>query len=492
MSHALPLYRADTVRALERAAAERGVDAGTLMERAGAAVAALAMARWPAARRVGVLCGRGNNGGDGYVAALALHRAGLDVHLLAAGEPTTPEAIAAARRWREAGLPAKTFAGPDVDDPVPLPCVDLWIDALFGVGLNRAPADAIAQRLRDLGASGAPVLAVDVPSGVDADSGFAPGVALRADLTLCLVAAKRGLFTASGRAFAGEVRIDALDVPPDALAVAPVDALAVAAPALRAALPQRNLDSHKGDHGRVLCLGGDLGMEGALVLCAEAAARTGAGSVVAWTRPGAVAALHVRRPEVMARAVEAAEGVATSGASVIVVGPGLGRAAWGRALFDAAMASDRPLVIDADALSLLAERGSPSTDAVLTPHPGEAARLLGATTAEVQRDRFAALDALVARYGCAVVLKGAGTLVGAPDHTPRIVQAGNPGMATAGMGDVLAGIIAALRAQGLPAFEAAWSGALAHAVAGDVAAADRPRGLLAADVLDALREAFHP
>lgn len=516
MSHALPLYRADAVRALERAAAARGIDATTLMARAGASVAALAMARWPGARRIGVLCGRGNNGGDGYVAALALHHAGLDVRVLSAGEPMTPEAKDAARAWREAGQGVQAIDAPHVDaescSPA-LPCVDLWIDALFGVGLNRAPEAALAAVLYAIGASGAPVLAVDVPSGLDADAGSAPGVALRADLTLCLVGAKRGLFTAAGRALAGEVRIDALDVPQETFAAASPAAFAVAAPALRAALPQRGDDSHKGRHGRVLCVGGDAGMQGALVLCAEAAARGGAGSVVAWTRPGAVAALNARRPEVMATAVDARlasgdddaalrDALDATAADVIAIGPGLGRGAWGRALFDAALASGRPLVIDADALGLLAERHRDAGqdepwprmagDAVLTPHPGEAARLLGVSTADVQRDRFAALDALVARYRCTVVLKGAGTLVGAPGETPRVVRAGNPGMATAGMGDVLAGVIAALRAQGLSAYEAAWVGALAHSAAGDVAAGSRPRGLLAGDVLEALREALNP
>jgi len=511
MSHALPLYRADDVRALERAAAARGLDAATLMARAGAAVAALALARWPEARRIGVLCGRGNNGGDGYVAALALHRAGLDVLVLSAGEPTTPEAIAAARAWREAGqgmvsidtiTSAAASLHGDAAGGVPR-AVDLWIDALFGVGLNRAPEAGLAGVLRFIGTSGAPVLAVDVPSGLDVDAGSAPGVVLRADLTLCLVAAKRGLFTAAGRAWAGEIHVDALGIPVEAFALVSPAALGVGTAALPAVLPARDADSHKGRHGRVLCIGGDIGMEGALVLCAEAAARAGAGSVVAWTRPGAVAALQARRPEVMAKAIDAGHDRADDGAAlhdaldataadVVVIGPGLGRGAWGRALFDAAMDAGRPLVLDADALTLLAESPRDLRDAVLTPHPGEAATLLGVSTAEIQRDRFAALAALVDRYRAVVVLKGAGTLVGAPGETPRVVRAGNPGMATAGMGDVLAGVVAALRAQGLPAFDAAWAGALAHACAGDIAAAARPRGLLAADLVEALREALNP
>lgn len=503
MPPALPLYRAEAVRAIERAAAVLGLDPAALMARAGAAVAALAQRRWPDARRVGVLCGPGNNGGDGYLAALALHRCGIEVQVVAAGEPATAEARDAARAWRGAGQGVidleAALAGP-------LPQVDLWIDALFGVGLNRAPDAVLAEALHLLQAQGVPVLAVDVPSGLDANAGSAPGAALRADLTLCLVAAKRGLFTAAGRELAGEVRVDALGLPAEAFARVPVDAFGVTAAALHAGLPGRAIDSHKGRHGRVLCLGGDLGMEGALVLCAEAAARAGAGSVLAWTRPGAVAALQVRRPEVMARALADgatidAGALLASGAAAIALGPGLGQGPWGRALFDSVLQASTPealpLVLDADALTLLAatSAGAPSAGlpgAVLTPHPGEAARLLGWTTAQVQADRFAALDALVARYRCAVVLKGAGTLIGAPGETPRVLRAGNPGMASAGMGDVLTGVIAALRAQGLAAFDAAWLGALAHSAAGDRAAGGQPRGLLAADLLVALREVLNP
>lgn len=503
MSHALPLYRADSVRALERAAASRGLDAAALMARAGAAVAALAAARWPGVRRIGVLCGRGNNGGDGYVAALALWRSGLEVHVVAAGEPRTPEAIAAARAWREAGQHVLAVGAPEAEstsNALALPHVDLWIDALFGVGLNRAPEAALAGVLRAIGASRAPVLAVDVPSGLDADAGSAPGAVLLADVTLCLVGAKRGLFTATGREAAGEVLVDALDVPAEAFAAVPPDAFGLSASALGEVLAPRAVDSHKGRHGRVLCIGGDTGMEGALVLCAEAAARAGAGGVVAWTRPGGAHALQVRRPEVMARAVDAdaacadacRAALAATAADAIAIGPGLGRGDWGDGLFAGVLDDGRPLVLDADALNRLAAAPRAMPGAVLTPHPGEAARLLGVSTAEVQADRFAALDALVVRYGAAVVLKGAGTLVGAPGQPPRIIRAGNPGMASAGMGDVLAGVVAALRAQGLPAFEAAWAGALAHAVAGDAAAGASPRGLLAADLLDALRGAVNP
>jgi NAD(P)H-hydrate epimerase len=489
MSHALPLYRADAVRAIERVAFARGVDALGLMTQAGEAAAARLRERWPQVRRVGVLCGTGNNGGDGYVAALALHSAGLQVDVVASGEPRTPEARAAATRWLAAGHDVRTLASG-------VPEADAWIDALFGIGLSRAPEAPVASLMQAVAAQRRPVLALDVPSGIDADRGSAPGAFLPAAMTLCFVAAKRGLFTALGREAAGEVHVDPLGLDVDALAaeasVGAPSAWAVRASALADALPVRRLDSHKGHHGRVLCLGGDHGTAGALVLCAEAAARGGAGWVEALSRPETVFALNVARPEVMAGVVQTSDALASrlAAADVVAVGPGLGQGEWGRGLFEAALASGRPLVLDADALNLLAEAPRPVPGAVLTPHPGEAARLLGCLTEEVQADRFAALDALVARFGAAVVLKGAGTVVAAPGATPRLIDAGHPGMASAGMGDALTGLVAALRAQGLSPFDAAWVGALGHSAAADTVG--RRRGLLASDVIEAFGLVLNP
>jgi NAD(P)H-hydrate epimerase len=489
MPHALPLYRADAVRAIERAAFARGVDALGLMTQAGEAAAALLRERWPQVRRVGVLCGTGNNGGDGYVAALALHRSGLQVDVVASDEPRTPEARSAAARWIAAGQGVRSPASG-------LPDVDAWIDALFGIGLSRAPEAPMAGLMQAVAAQRRPVLALDVPSGIDADRGSAPGAFLPAAMTLCFVAAKRGLFTALGREAAGEVHVDPLGLDVDALAaeasVGAPSAWAVRASALADALPVRRLDSHKGHHGRVLCLGGDHGTAGALVLCAEAAARGGAGWVEALSRPETVFALNVARPEVMAGVVQTSDALASrlAAADVVAVGPGLGQGEWGRGLFEAALALGRPLVLDADALNLLAEAPRPVPGAVLTPHPGEAARLLGCLTEEVQADRFAALDALVARFGAAVVLKGAGTVVAAPGATPRLIDAGHPGMASAGMGDALTGLVAALRAQGLSPFDAAWVGALGHSAAADTVG--RRRGLLASDVIEAFGLVLNP
>jgi NAD(P)H-hydrate epimerase len=265
--------------------------------------------------------------------------------------------------------------------------------------------------------------------------------------------------------------------------------------ALAAWLPPRPRDSHKGENGHVLCIGGDHGSGGAIALCAQAALRTGAGLVSVATRAEHVAALLARQPEAMAHAAESTHELLRllARADVVAIGPGLGPGEWGRAMHATALAAAKPLVLDADALNLLAAspRDLPS-DAILTPHPGEAARLLGSDTAAVQADRPGAAQALVERYGAVVVLKGAGSIVAAPGHVARIVEAGNPGMATGGMGDLLTGVIAALRAQGLPAFDAAACGALLHAHAGDLASGDGMRGMLPSDLLPYLRVCANP
>lgn len=266
--------------------------------------------------------------------------------------------------------------------------------------------------------------------------------------------------------------------------------------ALPAWLPPRPRDSHKGANGHVLCIGGDHGSGGAIVLCAQAALHAGAGLASVATRAAHVPPLLARQPEAMAHAIESADALAPlfARATVIAIGPGLGQDAWGRAMLGAALAEAKPLVLDADALNLLAAapRALPA-GTILTPHPGEAARLLGTDVAAVQSDRNAAALALVQRHGVVVVLKGAGTLVVAPGRAPRIVAAGNPGMATGGMGDLLTGVVAALRAQGLDAFDAASCGALLHAHAGDLAAREGGmRGLLPSDLLPWLRRCANP
>jgi NAD(P)H-hydrate epimerase len=424
---------------------------------------------------------------SGHRWALAAGR-GVRVLRLAAHAPRSAQARRAHAGFEGCGGQVEVFADR-------LPEADVVVDALFGIGLARAPDPEPAAMIGAINAAGVPVLALDVPSGVDADRGCVPGIAVRATRTLQFIAPHPGLATGAALDHAGTCGVAMLDLDGSLLREVPVAAYAITAEALGGWLRPRARDSHKGDNGHVLCIGGDHGSGGAIVLCAQAALRGGAGLASVATRPEHVSALLARQPEAMVHAVDSVQALVPllQRADVVAIGPGLGQGEWSRMLLDAAFASSKPLLLDADALNLLATspRELPAST-ILTPHPGEAARLLGIDTAQVQADRYAAAHALAGRHGCVVVLKGAGTIVMAPQRTPYVVAAGNPGMAVGGMGDLLSGVIAALRAQGLGAFDAAACGALLHAVAGDAAAADGARGMLPTDLLAYLRQCANP
>jgi ADP-dependent NAD(P)H-hydrate dehydratase / NAD(P)H-hydrate epimerase len=483
MHAAEPLFSTAAVRAIDEAAV--GADAYPLMCAAGQAAFEALRRCWPAAGRVAVVCGGGNNGGDGFVLARLARAAGMSVQVLALDDGT--RASPAARQARADWL----AIGRCDDDGSALEAPEVVVDALFGIGLDRAPQGRAAMLIDAINATAVPVLALDVPSGVDAARGAVPGIAVRATRTVSFIVGKRGLFTGPARDYTGTVELAPLDVPSHAKAMAAADAWRIDVDWLGGRLPARRPNAHKGDYGHVLAVGGDLGYGGALRLCAEAALRVGAGLVSAVTRSAHRSALLASLPECMVVGSDHGELPIEllRLSTVLALGPGLGREAWGRDLYPRLVDGDCPAVLDADALNLLAEQPRRLSGRVLTPHPGEAARLLGLPdAAAVQGDRFAALERLVERYACTVVLKGAGTLVGAPGETPMLVDAGNPGMASGGMGDVLTGVIAGLLAQRLPPFDAAAIGALMHASAGDDAAAEGgPRGLLASDLLPHLR-----
>lgn len=490
MSGTVPLYSTSAARALDANATRTlGGDAYTLMQRAGQVAWQHVLMHWPEAQRVVVVCGPGSNGGDGYVLARYAQRAGRAVEVVHLPEHVPANSIAqrACTDYVAASGRVTLFEGV-------LPKSDLLVDALFGIGLSRAP-DAGAHALIDaLNKQSLPVFSLDVPSGVDADRGGVPGVAVVATRTLQFIARHAGLYTGEALEYTGALALDDLDVPAAAFDGVEEHATLFDHEALARWLLPRRRNTHKGESGHVLCIGGEEGSGGAVALCAEAALRAGTGLLSVATRPAHVAAILTRRPEAMVRSVESSEDLAPmlARAGVIAIGPGLGQGEWARALLQQAWRSGRPLVVDADALNLLAASPQPLHDAVLTPHPGEAARLLGCTTAEVQADRFNAARAIAQRHACVVVLKGAGTIIAAPDGALRVIDAGNPGMAVGGMGDVLTGVIAALRAQGLAAFDAASAGALLHALAGDAAAWDGQRGLLPSDLMPHLRRLANP
>jgi NAD(P)H-hydrate epimerase len=485
------LYTAEQVRRFDQLAIERhGVTGDTLMQRAGQAAFEALLARWPQARRILVLAGTGNNGGDGLVIARLAREHGLEASVLQLGDRTqlAPDAALQAERWVAAG-------GHWGDFEHRLPRADVLVDALLGTGLSRPVAGRYADAIGEINRHPAPCLAVDVPSGLNADSGEVMGSAVRAALTVSFIGLKRGLFTADGPDCAGEIVFDGLGVPAVVYGSTVLSARRLDWAKQSALLPRRRRNSHKGHFGHVLVVGGNHGFGGAGLLAAAAALRTGAGLVSLATRPRHVGAALARWPEVMVHGIDEEDelGRLLRQASVIVLGPGLGRDAWATGLYRQVMETDRPLVVDADALHGLAAAPQRRDNWVLTPHPGEAAVLLGVCTAEIVADRFGSVEALQRRYGGGVVLKGAGSLVASDGPGPlALCSEGNPGMASGGMGDVLSGVIAGLLAQGLTLDEAAECGVCLHAAAGDSAARDGERGLVASDLIDALRGLVNP
>jgi len=495
MSLPRQLYRAADVRELDRRAIEQlHIPDEELMERAGAALYRVLRARLPAAGRVLVLCGGGNNGGDGYVVARLAREAGLDVTLAAVvgAGAVRGAARSAMRRFTAAGGVCEAFS---TEMPGQAEAI---IDALLGTGLDRPVSGEAAEVIRAVNTSGKPAIAADLPSGLHADSGDVLGTAVRARYTVSFMGLKAGLFTGRGPAFAGEVLFDDLGVPAEtADGLSPL-AWRLDPEDLSGWLAPRERDAHKGDFGHVVMLGGGTGMAGAIQLAGHAALRAGAGRVTAVVWPGNISAVTGQRPELMCRGVNDgadAEPLFRK-ASVLAAGPGFGQDEWSARLWEFFRQRDNAglsRVLDADGLNWLIRRPLVLTpDDIITPHPGEAARLLDCGVADIESNRFTAVRELAAKFDCVAVLKGAGTLIGAPDGRIALCDRGNPGMASAGMGDVLTGLVAGLRAQGASAFDAACAGVLIHALAGDRAALDGERGLLATDLLEHVRDVVNP
>ena len=444
-----------------------------------------------------VVAGPGNNGGDGFVVARLAAHEGLSVSVSLIGDPgrIAGDARTAYRRMLEASpnlAPALTPALASARGIAE--SAGVIVDALFGTGLTRDVSGPAAEAVRAMNDTPAPVLALDIPSGIHADTGRVLGGAVRAAVTVSFIGLKQGLFTREGRGCAGEIVYRDLGVPGHVFAQVEVSARRMAFADCAGLIGPRRRDAHKGRFGHVLVVGGDHGFAGAARLAGEAAGRTGAGLVSVATRPGHVAALVASRPEMMVQGIESPDALdpLLDRASVVAVGPGLGRGEWGASLLDRVVATDRALVIDADAINLLAQGsvawpGMAARAVVYTPHPAEAGRVLGETAGALESDRFSAARALAEAYPGTWLLKGAGTIVAEPGAVPRVCEGGNPGMASGGMGDVLTGVVAALLAQGCSAFDAASAGACLHAAAGDAAARDGERGMLAGDVISALR-----
>ena len=478
------LYDSKQVRELDRIAIEdHQIDGYALMCLAGKSAYKLMRTHWPNARRIRVLCGSGNNGGDGYVLATIALQAGLDATVLAVSDAKSVTALQASQDYQDAGGQVLPISTDHLGE------ADVLVDAILGTGLTKDLSGKYADIVRAINNAEPPVLAIDIPSGLNADSGGVMGIAVKAEATITFIGAKIGLFTGMGPSRTGDVIFDDLDVP-DSVYTTFQPLAQIIKPGLDSIkLPKRDPGMHKGLAGRVLVVGGGKGMAGAARMAAEAAYRCGAGLVQVATHRDHVHLIMSHQPEVMAFDAEDTPELvsALSKANVIAVGPGLGRNNWAKDLLKRVLTVDVPLVLDADALNLVAEWDVKRENWILTPHPGEAARLNGIDTRAVQNDRVAVVQALKEHYGGVIVLKGVGTLVN--DGDLWLCSHGNPGMASGGMGDVLTGIISGLAAQGQTLSASARYGVWIHAVAADRAAKVSGQvGLLATDILKYARK----
>ncbi len=502
------LYTASEVRALDQRAIESGIAGIDLMRRAAESALQHLLGHWPQTRRVLVWAGSGNNAGDGYLLAKLAHEQGLEAAVLAIADPSVLDGDAATAYAQATAAGVEVLAA---NEGYALfeQTNSVWVDALFGTGLQRELTGDFRRAVECMNAASMPVLALDIPSGLSADTGAVFGVAVKADATVTFVALKRGLFTLHANDLVGELHLSDLGIPKEIIESSPASVQRLDIYSSVCSLPPRARNSHKGSHGHVLVVGGDNGYGGACVLAAEAALSSGAGLVSVVTRSVNRAGILARRPELMVVGTEDGNGVQDSEwlrdllkrASAIVIGPGLGRGEWGRQLWSivkaVAKARSISLVIDADGLFFLHEDQVRNTHSevskslrpwVITPHPGEAALLLDSSIPDIQRDRFAAVASLASRYRCQALIKGAGSVLCIDKQQLLLCTEGNAGMAVAGMGDVLSGLVGGLIAQGLTPTDALQAAVSVHGEAGDLAAAEHgQRGLMASELFPEIR-----
>lgn len=496
---ALPLYHCDAVRQLDSATINHHDIPGiVLMKRAGLACLRALAEQWPKTNKVLIFCGSGNNGGDGYILAGLAKDKGLDVRVIALADPLKLKGDAA-RAYQfavQANVDVQLFSenlSLDVTEGL------VVVDALLGIGFKTPLKPAYLEAIEWMNRQLCSVLSVDIPSGLNGDTGSVCELSVRADVTVTFIGRKLGLFTGQGPSVSGQVIYEDLGVPTQVHDEVRPLAKAVHLQA-SAYMEPRARSAFKNQFGHVMVVGGDLGTGGAAMLSAEASARCGAGLVSLTTQPAHVSAALARLPELMVLGVPSGQELEPhlDKPSVIAIGPGLGSSPWSEQLLQLVLKkvdAGIPAVIDADALNLIARRklALPSSGGnwVLTPHSGEAARLLSSESrtwrsSDVEADRPAAIKAIQQKYGGVVILKGAGSLV-YDGESLFVITDGNPGMATGGCGDVLTGVIAALLAQGLSPANAALLGASLHAQAGDTAAQSGERGLMAGDLIAPLR-----
>lgn len=478
------LYRCDQIKVCEQQAQHLyQLSDDELMARAGQAAFSFITRHFAHARHWAIFCGSGNNAGDGYVLARIAHECGMmvTVYYCKASEDLPAVARRAALSAQAVGVQCLLADEPLDGD------TDLIVDALLGIGIQGAVYGLVATAIQQINSSELPVISLDVPSGLNADTGMVSHLGVHATKTLTFMARKTGMYTLDSQDYCGEIYCCPLQLEQYWQTITPyaklLDESTLSLPLIRKS------NSHKGDYGRVLVIGGGEGMPGAVVLAAKAALRTGAGSVTIATSPNHHTALLPVVPEAMIWGIHTAKELEPllEQATFCIIGPGLGQSDWAHDLFLMAIAAQLPMVIDASALHILAEHPQVDDNWILTPHPGEAGCLLGCSSAIIQEERYQAAAAIQQQYGGVIVLKGAGTIIQTLEKDVFVCTKGNPGMATAGMGDVLSGIIAGLGAQGWSLSEAAKLGVWAHASAGDqVAETYGARGLLASDLINIL------
>ena len=483
------LYTPDAVYQLDQSAVEQdGISEIELMRRAGESVWQEISCRWPQISKITIFAGTGNNGGDAFVVAICARAHAVEVQLLVMGDLSKQSKTSQhfSNQWFEAGGETSLWQ----DQPL---TGELIVDGLLGIGLKRELDQGMQALIQNINSYPVPCVAIDVPSGINGLTGNPQPLAVIADLTVTFIGIKTGHKLAQGPDHSGELIFEDLGISTAARQLVP-PSLAVIESCRLPSL--RRKDSHKNHFGHVLVIGGNRGMSGAVTLAARAALRSGAGMVTALVHPQCQSHLALV-PEVMVHAWDALESMIPK-ASVILVGPGLGTDSETTRMMQLLQKANQPMVIDADALHTDFLNSLNSSQVVITPHPGEAARLLGCSTAEIQQDRISSCRQLADTFGASCVLKGSGSLV-ASQETMEINIRGNAGMAGAGMGDVLGGIIAALIGQGLDCYEAARTAVYLHAICAEQFAIERDQiGLVASDIIETipqvvkqLRDASH-
>lgn len=512
----MELVTAAEMRELDRAAIEgRNIPSLRLMEQAGQAVAREMERRFGPlrGRTVTIVAGKGQNGGDGFVVARLLRKKNCKARVALLASPFSLKGDAAVnlRRFQKAGGRCHAVDKESALDSVLAPLLqtsEMLVDAIFGTGLNAPVTGLPASAITLMNASGRPIVAIDLPSGLDGDRGSVLGTAVTAALTVTLARPKRGLYLGTGPNHAGLIRVADIGIPADLIAAAKIPVTLLEAADIRPLIPKRPRTAHKGTFGHAGIIAGAAGKTGAAAMAAMAALRIGTGLVTVAAPRSVSDALEAKLLEAMTCPVPETEARTLSKQALepllafaadktaLAIGPGIGTHPETQALVhNLLVAAKRPMVLDADGINAVAGHadmlGRASGPLILTPHPGEMARLLGTTSAEVQRDRLGAASRLACARNVCVVLKGAGTVVAGPDGRLAVNSTGNPGMATAGTGDVLTGIITGLLAQGLPAWEAACAGVYLHGLAGDLAASEQGEaGLIAGDVIRAVPRAI--